>query len=146
VGRLLSKKLRQNSEAGGSHLPNVEENVDVENETLQETPTKTTETGPAYNLLHSLRTFEAQPVPENAIPEKEPDPYQTDVQLCHQLLDAAGAAQGVTMVERVVWVAQRWVQSAGHSEGCQCRQCISAWMLLRRAFMLGIIQKLPYAK
>jgi len=53
-----------------------------------------------------------------------------DRKKCHEVLDAAGAPSGKTVVERLEAVARKWLEvtapGALHSDGCQCHLCVTA--------------------
>ena len=57
-------------------------------------------------------------------------PKASEAKVAHSFLDAAGVGAGETLAERIMWVAHRWIDSCGHSEGCQCRQCIASRRVL----------------
>ena len=60
------------------------------------------------------------------------DDIHQDLAVAHRLLDAAGAKSALTMTERLVTIAERWLSRAQHVASCQCRQCHAAHAVVRK--------------
>lgn len=61
-----------------------------------------------------------------------------DLAHAHYLLDCAGAPEGVGLTGRILAIAERWLVSAHHQDGCQCRQCLASRKLIAAAKSLEL--------
>lgn len=53
-----------------------------------------------------------------------------DTHLAHTMLNEIGVPRSGSMAVRLLWVADKWLKSVTHPEGCCCRQCTAARRLV----------------
>lgn len=49
-----------------------------------------------------------------------------DYEAAHHLLDAVGVPHDISLAQRLLWVAKRWLSMCHHPDGCVCTQCFSS--------------------
>lgn len=81
---------------------------------------------------------------------RPPTSLELDMLKAHAILDAVDVPQAETLVDRLVWIADRWLALAkaqGHSGGCQDKLCVASrkikssdlsWDLLYEMGMLDL--------